>query len=156
MSGKPEVERDCPARYDKSKGGMGEPNSGGCLDTIRSSTAGSAGVDLETAVETTLQDCSVYIIDSNLKGPLGYGLSAFLFGRSSTSRQGIFVLPGVIDADYCGIIKIMVYTITPPVLIPQGSRIAQLIPFQSCVPQKGNLDRGEGGFGSTEDLQKSS
>ncbi|KAM4658291.1 uncharacterized protein AAGF69_008993 [Amazona ochrocephala] len=123
--------------------------SGGCLDTVRSSTTGSAGVDVETAVETTLQDYSVYIIDSNMKGPLGYGLSALLFGRSSTSRQGIFVLPGVIDADYCGIIKIMVYTITPPVLIPQGSRIAQLIPFQSCVPQRGDSNRGEGGFGST-------
>ncbi|KFP02343.1 hypothetical protein N300_01095, partial [Calypte anna] len=61
----------------------------------------------------------------------------------------IFVVPGVIDADYTGLVKIMVYTITPLVSIPKGSRIAQLVPFLSQVPCKDESDRGSGGFGST-------
>ncbi|KFV08525.1 hypothetical protein N340_00915, partial [Tauraco erythrolophus] len=61
----------------------------------------------------------------------------------------IFVLPGVIDADYTGIIKVMVYTLTPPVFIPKGSKIAQLVPFRACVPSSDDVERGEGGFGST-------
>ena len=104
---------------------------------------------METAVDVTLTTQDVQLVDSTLKGPLGYGLSALLLGRSSTSRQGIFVIPGVIDADYIGVIKIMLYTLAPPVSIPKGSKIAQLVPFQSQVPHSLAIDRGEGGFGST-------
>ncbi|NWI71513.1 POK9 protein, partial [Todus mexicanus] len=111
--------------------------------------SGSAGVDVETAVETTLVTSEVRLIDSNVHESLGYNLCALLLGRSSTSRQGIFVIPGVIDADYQGVVKIVVYTLTPPVFIPKGSRIAQLVPFQSCVPRPGAQSRGNGGFGST-------
>ncbi|NXG57491.1 POK9 protein, partial [Hemiprocne comata] len=125
----------------------------GYLDTIPSATARSAGVDLETALDTTLQDTVVHLVDSNAQGPLGHNLSALLLGRSSTSRLGIFVLPEVIDADYEGTIKIMVYTLTPPVFIPKGSRIAQLVPFKPCVPQLGIAERGHGGFGSTRSPQ---
>ncbi|NXD84459.1 POK9 protein, partial [Halcyon senegalensis] len=121
----------------------------GCLDTLLSATTGSAGVDLATAVEVTLQDTGVRLIDSNAKGPLGHGLNAFLIGQSSTSRQGIFVIPGIIDADYQGIVKIIVCTLIPPVLISKGSRIAQLISFNACVPRPGNKTREDGGFGST-------
>lgn len=91
----------------------------------------------------------VKLVDSNLRGPLGHGLSALLLGRSSTFRQGIFVLPGVIDADYSGIIKIMIYTLAPPISIPAGSKIAQLVPFYSQIPHADPLKRREGGFGST-------
>ncbi|NWS64596.1 POK9 protein, partial [Chunga burmeisteri] len=115
--------------------------------------AGSAGVDLATAVDVTLLGTEVQLIDSELKGPLGRGLSALLIGRSSVSRKGIFIVPGLIDADYTGTIKIMVYTLTPPVSIPRGSKIAQLIPFQSAVPHAADRQRGDGAFGSTGDAQ---
>ncbi|NXI51100.1 POK9 protein, partial [Chloroceryle aenea] len=111
--------------------------------------AGSAGMDMETAVGMTLMDSSVKCIESNMRGPLGCGISALLLGRSSMSRQGIFVLPGVIDADFTGIIKIMVYTPTPPASIPAGSKIAQLVPFKAKVPNIGNKTHGDAGFGST-------
>lgn len=85
----------------------------------------------------------------NIKGPLGFGLSAFLMGQSSTALEGILVLPGLIDADYCGTVKIMIHVLIPPVSIPKGTRIAQLVPFRSCVPNPGEVQRGNGGFGST-------
>ncbi|KFZ62748.1 hypothetical protein N338_04647, partial [Podiceps cristatus] len=111
--------------------------------------AGSARVDVATAVDIMLTDQTVRVADSVLSGPLGYGLSALLLGRSSTTRQGIFVLPGIIDADYTGVIKIMVYTLLPPVSIPASSKIAQLVPFNACVPKTEKRQRGDKGFGST-------
>lgn len=67
--------------------------------------------------------------------------------------MGLFVLPGVIDADYKGEIKITVWTPQPLCFIPVGSQIAQLIPFFAMQDenQKTLTDsqRLEKGFGST-------
>ncbi|NXY38902.1 POK9 protein, partial [Pomatorhinus ruficollis] len=115
--------------------------------------AGSAGVDVTTAVDTTLTSTAVHLIDMSIKGPLGQGLCTLLLGRSSSSCQGSFVLPGVIDADYTGVMKAIVYTLTPPVSIPAGSWIAQLVPFHSCVLNPGKSVQGDGGFGSTGQSQ---
>lgn len=101
----------------------------------------------------TIIDENVHLIDSTASGPLGYGLSALLIGRSSATKMGIFVLPGLIDADYIGIIKIMVKIFSPPVTITKGSKIAQLIPFKSQVPVAAMKDRGTGAFGSTTNNQ---
>ena len=101
------------------------------------------------AEAVNITDEKVHVLPSTVNGPLGYGLSALLIGRSSASKKGIFVLPGCIDADYTGPIGIMVKVFSPPVHIPAGSTIAQLIPFQATVPQKGEKDRGQGAFGST-------
>ena len=106
-------------------------------------------MDLATAVAITLTDTTIHLVDSNLVGPLGHGLSALLIGRSSAFKKGIFVIPGLIDADFEGTIKIMVYTLTPPLTIMEGSKIAQLIPFESKVPNAEQKKRGEKGFGST-------
>lgn len=104
---------------------------------------------MAVAGTVTISTSEVTVIDSTATGSLGEGLSALLIGRSSASKQGIFVLPGLIDADYEGIIKIMVKVFAPPVTINQGSRIAQLIPFYSQVPVARLSKRGEGAFGST-------
>ncbi|RMB97190.1 hypothetical protein DUI87_26291 [Hirundo rustica rustica] len=82
-------------------------------------------------------------------GPLGDGMSAFLMGRSSATIQGIIVHLGLIDADFSGQIHAMVSTPTPPLTIPKGTRIAQLVPFKSSVSRTEDRSRGDGGFGST-------
>ncbi|NWX08390.1 POK9 protein, partial [Caloenas nicobarica] len=110
--------------------------------------SGSAGVDLETEVETTLWDTQVLCVPTKVHGPLGNGLSALLLGRTSTTKKGLFVLPGVIDADFTGQIKIMVWTPSPPVNIPAASRIAQLVPFKAQVPHALSQERGDSSFGS--------
>ncbi|NXM22573.1 POK9 protein, partial [Ploceus nigricollis] len=110
---------------------------------------GSAGMDVDTTVDITITDSAVHLIDTNVKGPLGDGLSVFLLGRSSASKKGLDVIPGVIDADYQGVIKITVRTFFPPASIPKGSRIAQLVHFKACVPCTGLKEWGTGGFGST-------
>uniref|UniRef100_A0A8C5TEU4 dUTPase-like domain-containing protein n=1 Tax=Malurus cyaneus samueli TaxID=2593467 RepID=A0A8C5TEU4_9PASS len=123
--------------------------SRGCLDELCSATSGSAEINLAVAESTVIKDSNVHILKSTVSGPLGHGLLALLLGRSSASKMGIFVLPGYIDADYTDNIGIMVKCFLPPVTIPFGSRIAQLIPFCSCVPNISQDTRKNNGFGST-------
>ncbi|NXE17321.1 POK9 protein, partial [Lophotis ruficrista] len=111
--------------------------------------AGSAGLDVATLNTTNIIDSMVYKIPVNAKGPIGNGLSALVLGRSSTTVQGLFVLPGVIDADFEGQIQVMVWTPSPLIVIPTGARIAQLIPFQGQSVNAEDKKRGDGGFGST-------
>lgn len=61
--------------------------------------------------------------------------------------------PGVIDADFTGQVCAMVSTPTPPAVIPAHSRIAQLVPFESCVPRTALKETGDQGFGSTSTPQ---
>ncbi|NXC17179.1 DUT nucleotidohydrolase, partial [Corythaeola cristata] len=111
--------------------------------------SGSAGLDLAMGADVTITDSQIHVIPSVMTGPLGYGLSALLLGRSSSTKQGLLVLPGVIDANYKGPIGIMLQVIAPPVTIKQGSKITQLIPFCETVPKARSVDRGSKGFGST-------
>lgn len=111
--------------------------------TVPPATAGSAGGDLATAQLVTLDTTAVVLIPSGVMGPLGNGRSALLLGRSSTTQMGLFVLPGVIDADFAGEIKIMAWTWSSPCFVPKGQRIAQLVPLLSVISPR------KGGFGST-------
>lgn len=76
--------------------------------------------------------------------------SALLIGRYLTSFFGLFVIPGIIDSDFFGEIKIMAWTPFPPWTVPQGIRIAQLIPFSNdLTPIAGEHKEGVGGSSST-------
>lgn len=121
-------------------------------------TAGSLGIHLETAVGVTLIDNQPQKVPTTFKGPIHsseHDVGALLLGRSSAGLKGILVIPGLIDADYTGVIQIVAYTLHPPLFIPQGSKIAQLIPFQNLVSamMKGSKPvrpmRGDASFGST-------
>ncbi|NWV99537.1 POK9 protein, partial [Machaerirhynchus nigripectus] len=110
----------------------------------------SAGLDLPTACTVTILDSSIHLIPTGVNGPLGQGWSALLLGFSSTTLMGLFVLPGVIDADFLGEIKIMVWTPFPPCTVSRGSKIAQLIFFTALMSiNTVQKQRGEEGFGST-------
>lgn len=117
------------------------------LASLRAQTRESAGVDVTTATDITIKDNAVRKIPLSIYGPLGEDLSALLLGRLSTTSLGLFILPGVIDADFTGQIQAMVWTPSPPVYIPAGSRIAQLIPFKGTVLNVRHW--GKHGFGST-------
>lgn len=66
------------------------------------------------------------------------------------------VLPGVIKADYAGIIQILVYTNNPPIFVLEWSHIAQLVPMTNLLQDMAHAHalpkRGEQGFGSTGGL----
>ncbi|NXU60322.1 POK9 protein, partial [Horornis vulcanius] len=119
---------------------------------------GSLGLDLATAIDVTLIDNRPQKVATGIKGPVvvdGQPHGALLLGCSSSGLQGLFILPGVIDCDFTGEICIIVQTNFPPVHIPKGSRIAQLVPLQQLT-QRMTTDstqfRGSSGFGSTGGL----
>ncbi|NXI11225.1 POK9 protein, partial [Irena cyanogastra] len=130
----------------------------GFLVKNKPATWGSLGMDVATTVEVTLQDKEVTLVPTNVCGPM-YStnslIGGLLLGRSSTSQQGVIVIPGVIDADYTGQVKIMVYALQPPVTIPKRNTIAQILAFENILPHRQQprepteKQRKDKGFGST-------
>ncbi|XP_073209994.1 uncharacterized protein [Lepidochelys kempii] len=90
----------------------------------------------------------VCAIPTQVMGPLPAGFVGLVLPRSHAGKRGFFVIPGVIDADYTGIIKVQVWTHLPQSL-PRGRSIAQLILVPYQVPAAEDRTRGGGGFGST-------
>ena len=66
-------------------------------------------MDVATTVEVTLNNKEVTLIPTEVKGPLcnvNSPVEGLLLGTSSTGRQGVIVLPGVIDADFTGHVQV--------------------------------------------------
>ncbi|KFZ46132.1 hypothetical protein N321_11566, partial [Antrostomus carolinensis] len=116
---------------------------------------GSLGLDLATAVEMTLIDNKPTRISTGVFGPVMIHeepVGALLIGRSSATMQGLLVVTGLIDKDYFGEIQIMVTAMFPPTYIPQGTKLAQLVPLPHLtegVAPVSKEPRGHGAFGST-------
>ncbi|NXH37412.1 POK9 protein, partial [Myiagra hebetior] len=116
---------------------------------------GSLGLDLATAIDIILIDRAVVRVPTGALGLVvinGQAHGALLLGRSSSAMKGLCVIPGVTDADYKGEICIMLKTDFPPIHIPQGSKIAQLVPLPNLaagITPAPDRERETGGFGST-------
>ena len=110
------------------------------------------------AIDITLLDTRPQKVATGVQGPVMINdqpHGALLLGRSSSGLKGLFILPGLIDSDYKGEIFIIVQTNFPPIYIPKGSRIAQLIPLQQLTHHMSTMfdhDRGTSGLGSTGGL----
>ncbi|KFP25684.1 hypothetical protein N325_00486, partial [Colius striatus] len=123
--------------------------------TCSPATKGSLGFDLVTAIDTTLITREPVKIPSTLTGPLqcnGGPCGALLLGRSSSAISGLSIVPGVIDADYIGVIQIVAYTLFPPVHVPKDSHIAQLVLPVPHLLADAAVEapwRGNQGFGSS-------
>ncbi|NXE71923.1 POK9 protein, partial [Calcarius ornatus] len=119
---------------------------------------GSLGLNVATSVTVTLMTTKPEKAPTRIMGPIiinGQPMGALLLGRSSATMMGLFVLTGVIDADFTGEICVMVYTLFPPIRIEKGQRIAQLVPLEQltrALPLLQSQSRGEWGFGSTGGL----
>lgn len=112
-------------------------------------------MDVATASSVTLTNSEITKIPTELIGPLwekSRQLGGLLVGRSSATLRGITVIPGVSDPDFRGQIYILAYTICPPLLIPTGAVIAQLLAFPNFQPNQGTDQKRVGGFGSTNPM----
>ncbi|TRZ08830.1 hypothetical protein HGM15179_018270 [Zosterops borbonicus] len=56
--------------------------------------------------------------------------------KSSTTKRGVIVIPGIIDADFTGQVQILAYALQPPVTIPKGSRIAKIVALENILPYR--------------------
>jgi dUTP pyrophosphatase len=135
-------------------------------DRITYATAGSAGADIKSSENVTIQPGEWVAVRTDVVLELPTGIEVQVRPRSGLAlNHGITVLnaPGTIDSDYRGEIKVILINHSKvPYHISEGDRIAQLV-FASYVRaditkkdpadtdfvvQQGG-ERGAGGFGST-------
>ena len=95
-------------------------------------------------------DPSVAIL-TGIQGPILLGTIGLILGRSGFTLKGLQILPGLIDPDYSGEIKVMALSHSFHV-IPQGQQIVQLLLLPHHAPNNFNpVTRGEKGCGNTSD-----
>uniref|UniRef100_A0A8C0HL91 dUTPase-like domain-containing protein n=1 Tax=Buteo japonicus TaxID=224669 RepID=A0A8C0HL91_9AVES len=100
-----------------------------------SAASGSAGLYLAVTTEVVLNTPNeIKLVSTGIWGPLPKGMVGLILGRSSTSKQGILVLPGVIDSDYQGELKIMITVLFGYHVLQPGQQVAQLLLFPYWVP----------------------
>ena len=130
------------------------------IDLPRYETAGSAGFDLASSVDMTVQPNEVALVPTGLVIAVPEGHVLGVFARSSTPlKRGLMVANGVglVDSDYRGPhdeIKIEVLNFTTaPVQIRRGDRLAQgvILPFVRAEWREETVATAptRGGFGST-------
>jgi len=120
----------------------------------------SAGYDLSSIEECTLLPGQRACVSTGLKIQIPAGYYGRIAPRSGLAvKNGIHVGAGVIDRDYLGIVKVVLFNLgSESLIITPGMRIAQLIleaygdiPLVEVKDETllGETQRGEGGFGST-------
>ena len=131
------------------------------LDLPAYATPGSAGMDLQAAVDAPLllAPGERVLVPTGLQLAVPTGFEAQVRPRSGLAlKHGVTCLntPGTIDSDYRGEIKVLLANLgREPLAIERGMRIAQLViaPVAQAEWQPvATLDatvRGAGGFGST-------
>ena len=120
-------------------------------------TIGSAGLDLFSAEEKIIPKGEISLIKTGLIMEIPENYYGKIYGRSSIEYKKIFTKAGVIDRDYRGEIKVMLFNCSgEDFRIEIGDRIAQLLILSinekvevKEIYEVGKTDRGEGGFGST-------
>ena len=91
-------------------------------------TPGSAGFDLTTVERTVIHPGNVIKLKIGIKLEIPPGYYGQIVGRSGlATRSNIIIVNGVIDSDYRGEICVMAYTIGSSIVLPMGTRCAQLI-----------------------------
>ncbi|NXJ14991.1 POK9 protein, partial [Odontophorus gujanensis] len=122
--------------------------------SLQPATRGSLSLDLASAVDITLTSTKPVRVSAGTFAPVlvnGRPVGGLILGQSLATLLGLFVLPGVIDADYKGEIMVMVHTLAPPLTLPAGQRFAQFIPLvqhTEKIPPREDRERDDTGFGS--------
>jgi len=117
----------------------------------------SAGLDLYSIAAVTLGPQERVLAPTGLAVAIPDGYYGRIAPRSGlATKQGIDVLAGVIDADYRGEIRCLLYnTSNETVELPAQTRICQLIIEKIITPDPQwsedltDTSRGEKGFGSS-------
>ena len=119
-------------------------------------TEGAAGYDMYSCESITIAPHMRTLVSTGLKMTVPQGTYGRVAPRSSMACKGVDVGAGVIDADYQGIVKVLlINNSNEPFSVNIGDRIAQLLleqivtPEVTLVSKLADTKRGAGGFGST-------
>lgn len=121
----------------------------------------AAGYDVYAARDTTVPARGKVLVDTDISIAVPAGTYGRIAPRSGlASKHFIDTGAGVIDADYRGPVKVLLFNhADSDYAVCEGDRIAQLVLERIATPdvvelELGDLDesaRGAGGFGSTGD-----
>lgn len=131
--------------------------------------ATDAGFDIvATNVTTEINECGeiILVYHTGLSVEIPEGFFGMLTPRSSIYKKSLEMVNsvGVIDADYRGeiLVKFRATTSVVPAVYKPGERICQLlilpvpdVQFEETTDLS-ETDRGEGGFGSTDEISAAS
>lgn len=123
-------------------------------------TSKSAGADLSSLHDYTIPPKGKVIVDTGIIVELPENTFGLIKGRSSfEAKEPLHVGAGVIDEDYRGRIKVILFNLSNHVCtIEAGERIAQLMVIPLFYPELVEMqeeevptftERNDGGFGST-------
>jgi dUTP pyrophosphatase len=137
----------------------GDGGHGGHQSPPKRSTEGSAGVDLPTGEDFSVNPRQIRPINIGWRVEIPKGYVGLLRLRSGVSSQGLtMVSSGVIDSDYRG--DLVAYVSAHPTAMARnfkaGDYLFQLVVvpcFMGSVrihQELSETDRGKGGFGSTD------
>ena len=120
-------------------------------------TSDSAGYDICSYCDYTILPGSKQLIDTGISFTVPEGTYGQLAPRSGMSCKGTHVGAGVIDRDYTGHVKVLMFNLNKvkSIDINKGDRIAQLLikRISLCdveeVDELSSTSRGSEGFGST-------
>lgn len=119
-------------------------------------TEGAAGYDLFSCESKTIKPNTWELVNTGIRIKLLEGTYGRIAPRSGLSCKGINVGAGVIDMDYTGLVKVLLFNHSKDDLVVKvGDRIAQLIiemiktPKVIVVDTLPETERGDKGFGST-------
>ena len=131
------------------------------VELPRRATAGSAGLDLRAAIESsvTIDPGKRALVPTGLRFAIPPGVEGQVRSRSGLAwKHGVMVLnaPGTIDSDFRGEVGVVLANLgDAPFLVSPGDRIAQIVfaRFETAdlelVAELDDTDRGSGGYGST-------
>ena len=125
------------------------------VPTLGSNSA--AGFDIYSIDSLEILPGSRKLVSTGISIKLPIGVYGRIAPRSGLAvKNGIHVGAGVIDQDYRGEIKVLLFNLSnEPFSIQKGDRIAQLVcekyetPAIRVVDKLDETERGSGGFGST-------
>ena len=118
------------------------------------------GFDLPIAEDVIIPPNKTMVVRTGIRMVFPEGVGGLIKDRSSMAKRGIFVHGGVIDPDYTGEIRVVLFNSNSnPIKLKRGERIAQLLLFPLMkveVVEVDNIEdfatnklRGEKGFGSS-------
>lgn len=124
-------------------------------------TSGSAGMDIEAAIQSELiiEPGEIVLVPTGFAVAIPAGYEFQIRPRSGLAvKYGLTIVnsPGTIDSDYRGEVKIgLIHLGKEPFLLKRGDRVGQMIlaPVVTakwkCVDNLDETRRGSGGFGHT-------
>ena len=113
----------------------------------------SAGLDLYSSINVFIEIGSIKRINTGTCISLPENSYGSIRDESSLAAKGLLTLGGVIDNDYTGEIIIIMTSLTEPIKIKRGQKIAQLMVSNIMYPEiklvkfLKSTERNDKGFG---------